>query len=105
MLYKIPLSVEYKKPHTRHNDIMIFIPVALYGESNVENKKNAICNKIYFEISSVSLNPSLQLQIAENVLKKQVLIALKKGNWLKLYDYIIRLTKYPLVSKKLIYPN
>lgn len=78
MLYKIPLSVEYKKPHTRHNDIMIFIPVALYGESNVENKKNAICNKIYFEISSISLNPSLQLQIAENVLKKQVLIALKK---------------------------
>lgn len=35
MLYKIPVSVEYKN-HTQ--DIMIFIPVALYSESNVENK-------------------------------------------------------------------
>lgn len=39
MLYKIPVSVEYKKPHTSYNDIMIFIPVALCSESNVENKK------------------------------------------------------------------
>lgn len=105
MLYKIPLSVEYKKPHTRHNDIMIFIPVALYGESNVENKKNAICNKIYFEISSISLNPFFSVTNCRECTKETSTHCLKKGNWLKLYDYIIRLTKYPLVSKKLIYPN
>lgn len=53
MLYKIPLSVEYKKPHTRYNDIMIFIPVALYSESNVENK-DLFRNQLNFLESEVS---------------------------------------------------
>ena len=53
-LYKIPVSVEYKKPHTRYND--------LYSCSIVQwikrwEQKNAICNKTYFEISWISMNP------------------------------------------------
>lgn len=54
MLYKIPVSVEYKKPHTRYND--------LYSCSIIQwikrwEQNNTICNKTYFEISWISMNP------------------------------------------------
>lgn len=47
---KISVSVDYKKLHTRYIDLMIFIPVALYSESNVENQKK----KMQYVITLIS---------------------------------------------------